>query len=243
VPAAAAITGAAVIAHGGTAPAQEATAAPTPSTAVRIAAYITRQVEAVLATADNYIITTSATSGPGQVTTTYLDPVTGTTRPVISGTGDKAAYWVQARVTGNEDPWRTTCVDYTNHTWRTKDSHSDPLGNDTSNILVLSAQTLPSQIRSALAQGLLRAGAKGTVNGHSAIELTYSGKLAGKADAVRYWVDATTYQLIQIQMPPFTPASTITESWTPKSPTNTTQTDNLQIPADYRQVPASSAFS
>jgi hypothetical protein len=243
VPAAAAITGVVVIAHGGTAPAQEATAAPTPSAAVQTDAYITSQVEAALATADNYIITTSATSGPGQVTTTYLDPVTGTTRSVISGTGDKAAYWVQTRVTGNEDQWRTTYVDYTNHTWWIKDSHSDPLGNDTSNILVLSAQTLPSQIRSALAQGLLRVGAKGTVNGHSAIELTYSGKLAGKADAVRYWVDATTYQPIQIQMPPFTAASTITESWTPKSPTNTTQTDNPQIPAGYRQVPASSAFN
>ena len=122
---------------------------------VQTNAYITSQVEAALATADNYIITTSATSGPGQVTSTYLDPVTGTTRSVISGTGDKAAYWVQTRVTGNEDQWRTTYVDYTNHTWWIKDSHTDPLGNDTSNILVLSAQTLPSQIRSALAQGLL----------------------------------------------------------------------------------------
>jgi hypothetical protein len=85
--------------------------------------------------------------------TTYLDPATGTTRSVVSSTGDQVTYWIQTSVSGNEDQWRTTYVDYTNHTWWTKDSHSAPLGNDTSNVLVLSAQTRPAQISKALAPG------------------------------------------------------------------------------------------
>jgi hypothetical protein len=243
VPVVAVITGVAVIAHGGSTPARKVSAAPSPSATVQTDAYVTHQVEAVLATADSYIITTRATSGPGQVTTTYLDPATGTTRSVVSSAGDKVTYWIQTRVSGNEDQWRTTYVDYTNHTWWTKDSHSAPLGNDTSNILVLSAQTVPAQISKALAQGQLRVGLKGNVNGHAAIELVYAGQLAGKAGAVRYWVDAATYQPIQIELPPFTAASTVTESWLAKTPATAAQTDKPRIPAGFRQVPPSSAFS
>jgi hypothetical protein len=243
VHAAALISGVAVIAHGGSAPTREAGAAASPSVTVQTDAYIARKVEAVLGTADNYIIETSATSNPGQVTTTYLDPVTGTTRSVVSGAGDKAVYWGQTQVSGNENQWRTTYVDYTNHTWWTKSSHSGQLGEDTSNILALSAESLPSQIGQAIARGDLRVAVKGQVNGHAAIELVYAGRLAAKADAVHYWVDATTFQPTQIVSPPFTAASTITESWIPKSPANVAQTDKPQVPAGFRQVPPSKAFN
>jgi hypothetical protein len=54
--------------------------------------------------------------------------------------------------------------------------------------------------------------------GGSETRLVYAGKLAAKADAVHYWVNATTYQPIQLDLPPFTAASTITESWIPKTP-------------------------
>jgi hypothetical protein len=243
VPAVALVAGVAVLAHGGSSPAREVSAAPSPSAAIQTDAYDTRQVEAVLATAGNYIIATSATSDPGQVTTTYLDPVTGTTRSVVSGTGDKVAYWIQTRVSGNEDQWRTTYVNYTNHTWWTKATHSGQLGGDTSNLPVLSAQAPPSQISHALALGELGIGLKGQVNGHAAIELVYAGKLAAKADAVHYWVDATTFQPVRIVLPPFTAASTITESWLPKSPAIVAQTDKPQVPAGFRQVPPSAAFN
>jgi hypothetical protein len=243
IPAAAVITGVAVFAHGGSAPAREVSAAPSPTVTAQTDAYIARQVEAVLATANNYIIKTSATSDPGQITTTYLDPAAGSTRSVVSGAGDKATYWVQTTVSGNEDHWRTTYVDDTNHTWWTKTSHSGQLGDDTSNILALSADSLPSQISQAMTRGDLRVAVKGQVNGHAAIELVYAGRLAAKADAVHYWVDATTYQPIQIVSPPFTAASTITESWVPKSPAIVAQTDKPQVPAGYRQVPPSKAFN
>lgn len=243
VPAVAVISGVAVVAHGGGAPARGVTAAPSPSVTVQTDAYIARQVEAVLGNADKYIIETSATSGPGQVTTTYQDPVTGTTRSVVSGAGASVTYWIQTRVSGNEDQWRTTYVDYTNHTWWTKATHSGRLGDDTSNLPVLSAQTPPAQISRALALGELRIGLKGQVNRHAAIELVYAGKLAAKADAVHYWVDATTFEPVRIVLPPFTAASTITESWRPRSPAIVAQTDKPQVPAGFRQVPASAAFN
>ena len=243
VPAAGVVAGVAVAAHSGTAPTRGATASPAPSGTVRTDAFVTRQVEAVLATADKYIIATSASSGPGQVTTSYLDPVTGTTRSVISGAGDKVTYWIQTHVSGNEDHWRTTYVDYTNRTWWTKTSHSGRLGRDTAGILALSAQTTPSQISKALAIGELRIGLKGKVNGRPAVELVYAGKLAAKANAVHYWVDAATYRPVQIDMPPFTAASTISESWIPKSAANVAQTDKPHVPAGFKQVPPSSAFN
>jgi hypothetical protein len=243
VPAAGIVAGVAIAAHGGTTPTRGASAATTPPVTVRTDAYVARHVEAVLATANRYIIETSASSGPGQVTTTYLDPVTGTTRSVISGAGDKVTYWIQQHVSGNEDHWRTTYVDYTNRTWWTKTSHSGQLGRDTAGIVALSAQTPPSQIRKALATGELRIGRKGQVNGHPAIELVYAGRLAAKADAMRYWVDAATYQPVQIDLPPFTAASTISESWIRKSAVNVAQTDKPHVPAGFRQVPPSSAFN
>jgi hypothetical protein len=243
VPAAAVAAGAVAIAHAGSTPAREVTAAPRPSVTVQTDAYIARRVQAVLATADNYIIETSATSGPGQVTTTYLDPATGSTRSVVSGAGDKAVYWIQTSVSGNEDHWRSIYVDYTNHTWWTKTSHSGQLGSDTSGLLALSADSLPAQISQAIARGDLRVALKGEVNGHPAVELVYGGRLAAKADAVHYWVDATTYQPIRIVMPPFTAASTITESWIPKSAAIVAQTDKPQVPAGFRQVPPSKAFN
>ncbi len=242
VPAVAVISGVAVFAHGGGGSAG-VTAGPSPSATVQTDAYIARQVEAVLGNADKYIIETSATSGPGQLTTTYQDPVTGTTRSVVSGAGDKVTYWIQTRVSGNEDQWRTTYVDYTNHTWWTKATHSGRLGDDTSNLPVLSAQTPPAQISRALALGELRIGLKGQVNRHAAIELVYAGKLAAKADAVHYWVDATTFEPVSIVLPPFTAASTITESWRLKSAANVAQTDKPQVPAGFRQVPPSAAFN
>jgi hypothetical protein len=243
VPAMALIAGVAVAVHGGSTPAREAVAVPSPSATVQTDAYVIRQVEATLASADDYIIVTSASSGPGQVTTTYSDPSTGTGRSVVSGTGDEVTYWIQTHVSGDEDQWRTTYVDYTNHTWWTKASHSGPLGRDTSGLIVLSADSTPAELSKALAIGEVRVGLKAEVNGHADIELVYAGKLAKKAAAVRFWIDAKTYQPVEIVSPPFTAASTITESWIPKSAANVAQTNKPQVPTDFRQVPPSPAFN
>jgi hypothetical protein len=243
VPAMALIAGVAVAVHGGSTPAREAAAVPSPSATVQTDAYVIRQVEATLASADDYIIVTSASSGPGQVTTTYSDPSTGTGRSVVSGTGDEVTYWIQTHVSGDEDQWRTTYVDYTNHTWWTKATHSGPLGQDTSGLIVLSADSTPAELSKALAVGEVRVGLKAEINGHADIELVYAGKLAKKAAAVRFWIDAKTYQPVEIVSPPFTAASTITESWIPKSAANVAQTNKPQVPADFRQVPASPAFN
>src|SRR5207244_12660188 len=113
--------------------------------------------------------------------------------------------------------WQTTNVDYTNRTWWTKNSQSGVLGKATSGDIVLSADASPAQISKALSAGQLRVSVKGKVSGRLAIELVYAGKLAAKASAVHYWVDATTFQPVRIDLPPFTAATTITESWIPKS--------------------------
>ena len=60
---------------------------------------------------------------------------------------------------------------------------------------------------------------------------------------MRYWVDATTFEPVSIVLPPFTAASTITESWRLKSAANVAQTDKPQVPAGFRQVPPSAAFN
>jgi hypothetical protein len=60
---------------------------------------------------------------------------------------------------------------------------------------------------------------------------------------MRYWVDAKTYQPVRIDLPPYTAASTITESWIPKSASNVAQTNKPQIPAGFKQVPPSPGFN
>jgi hypothetical protein len=244
VPVVGVIAGVTVAMHGsGSVPAHEAASVPGSSPAVQTDAYIVHHVEAALGSADHYLIATSATSGPGQITTSYSDLSTGSERSVVSGSGDKVTYWIQTHVSGDRDQWRTTYVDYTNHTWWTKASHSAPLGQDTSGIIVLTADSTPGDLSKALAIGEVGVGLKGEVNGHAAIELVYAGTLAKKAAAVRFWVDAKTYQPVEIVSPPFTSASTIKESWIPKSAANVAQTDKPQVPAGFRQVPPSPKFN
>jgi hypothetical protein len=243
VPVVGVVAGVTVAMHGGSVPSSEASSASGPSRSVRTDAYIIGQVEAALGSADSYLIASRASSGPGQVTTTYEDPSTGTERSVVSGSGDKVTYWVQTHVSGDEDQWRTTYVDYTTHTWWTKASHSSPLVQDTSGLIVLSADSTPGELSKALAAGEVRVGLKGEVDGHPAIELVYAGKLAKKAAAVHFWVDAKTYQPVEIVSPPFISASTIKESWIPKSAANVAQTDKPEIPAGFRPIPPSPAFN
>jgi len=245
VPVVGVVAGVAVAMHGGSSPSNHASSGPGQfrTVPVQTDADIIHHVEAVLGSADGYLIATSATSGPGQVTTTDEDPSTGTERSVVSGSGDKVVYWVQTSVSGDEDHWRTTYIDYTTRTWWTKTSHSGALGQDTSGLIVLSADSTPAELSKALAIGEVGVGLKGEVDGHPAIELEYAGKLAKKASAVHFWVDAKTFQPVEIVFPPFTSASTIKESWIPKSAANVAQTDKPEVPAGFRRVPPSAAFN
>jgi hypothetical protein len=247
VPAAGVIAGLAVAAHGGGTAAPPVTAVAPSVTgsapAVVTDAYVVSHVQAALRGANDFIIVTKATTGPGQVTTTYLDPATGTGRSVASIGGHKVTYWIKTTTSGGRDHWQTTYVDYTSRTWWTKNSQSGKLGKATSGDIVLPADASPDEIIKGLAVGQVRVGVKGKVNGHLAIELIYAGGLAAKAGAVRYWVDATTFQPVRIDLPPFTAATTITEAWIPKSAALVTETNTPQVPAGFRQVPPSPAFN
>src|SRR5436305_2107686 len=82
VPAAAVIAGATVaLPGGGTAAPQGTAGAPTltaSAPAIVTDAYVVSHVQAALRGANDFIIVTTATTGPGQVTTTYEDPATRT---------------------------------------------------------------------------------------------------------------------------------------------------------------------
>ena len=94
VPAVGLVAGVTVALHGGgSVPSHQAASVPGHSATVQTDAYIIHRVEAALGSADHYIIATSATSGPGQVTTTYQDPSTGTGRSVVSGSRAASSSW------------------------------------------------------------------------------------------------------------------------------------------------------
>jgi hypothetical protein len=70
----------------------------------------------------------------------------------------------------------------------------------------------------------------------------YPRRGADRRPALIYWRDAIA-EPVEIVSPPFTSASTIKESWIPKSAANVAQTDKPEVPAGFRQVPPSPEFN
>lgn len=197
-----------------------------------------RHVQAALGGIGNFIVESSAVSNPGQTTTTDEDTATGVQRSTVTGTGDQATYWIKTTVAGDRDIWRYTYVDFTTRTWWTKTSHSGLLGQVAPGAPpALATDTDAAQIRQALQSGQLTLAGRGQVNGHSAIELVYAAKHIAAADQERYWVDARTFQPVQLDLPPFGPATTINETWRPKAPALVRAVNTPQVPAGFRQVP------
>jgi hypothetical protein len=85
--------------------------------------------------------------------------------------------------------------------------------------------------------GLTRPAAAAHARGNSV-----GGVFAAKASAFRYWVDAKTFQPAEMQFPPFTPASTVTVTWLPKTPALVHQTNAPHVPAGCRKVTAPAGF-
>jgi hypothetical protein len=209
---------------------------------IETTAFVLRSAEAALGDVNGFIVKSSVVGAPGQIaTTTYLDPVTGTTRSVSPG---GVAYWTTTKVANDRDYWHTTEISTSSRTWWVKDDHSSRMGHLAPNApLVPSISTSVAQIRQALSEGQFRVARHGVVNGHSAIELVYAGRLSGKADALRYWIDAKTFRPVEMAFPPFSAASTITESWIAKTPALVHQTNTPTIPAGFRKVSAPNWFN
>lgn len=209
---------------------------------VETTAFVVRHAEAALGDVSDFIVESSVPGAPGQVaTTTYLDPVTGTTRSVTPG---GVTYWTTTRVVQDRDFWHTTEVDTAHRTWWVQNAHSSRLSTLAPNApLVPSLDTSVAQIRQALSEGQFRVASRGQVNGHSAIELVYGGALRRKADALHYWVDAKTFRPVELAFPPFDAATSISESWIPRTPALTKQTNTPVVPVGFRRVAAPPSFS
>jgi hypothetical protein len=205
-------------------------------------AYVVSHVEAALRGISHFIVRSAVTGAPGQIaTTTDLDPVTGTTRSVSPG---GVTYWTVTTVAHDRDYWHTVEINSAQRTWWTADAHSRGLGIASSGpVVVPSTGTSVAQIRRALHSGEFVVGRRGHVNGHDAIELVLGGKFAAKRDAFRYWVDAVTFQPVEMQFPPFTAASTITVNWIQKTPALVKQTNTPHVPSGYRKVAAPHWFN
>jgi len=203
---------------------------------------VLRSAEAALADVNGFIVKSSVPAAPGQIaTTTYLDPVTGTTRSVSPG---GVSYWTTTRVANDRDYWHTTEINTSSRTWWVKDDHSSRMGQLAPNApLVPSISTSVAQIRTALSAGQFRVARHGVVNGHSAIELVYAGVLGRKGDALHFWIDAKTFRPVELAFPPFSAASTITETWIAKTPTLVHETNTPTVPAGFRKVTAPSWFN
>jgi hypothetical protein len=193
----------------------------------------TRQIEAALATVNDFIVR-STTRSAGVTTTTWTNPVTQATRTTTSGPAGRATYWTQTTVAGDRDHWHTVYVDYAHQTWWVKDDQSGRLGHVAPGSWIsVSTDTPVADIRQAIRLGELAIAGHGTVAGRPAIELEYTH---GKAAALSYWVDARTYRPVLMTFPPAGPATTIHIGWTPRTPALVTAVGQAHVPAGFRHV-------
>ncbi|HEX3922421.1 MAG TPA: hypothetical protein VHY31_09055 [Streptosporangiaceae bacterium] len=237
VTAAGAAASLAIILAGPGAPSHPAAAAGRHAT-IETTSFVLRSAEAALADVNGFIVKSSVIGAPGQIaTTTYLDPVTGTTRSVSPG---GVTYWTATTVKNDRDYWHTTEINTSSRTWWVMNDHSSGrLGQLAPNApLVPSISTSVAQIRTALSEGQFRVAHHGVVNGRRAIELVYAGALGRKGDALHFWIDAKTFRPVALVFPPFSAASTITESWVAKTPALAKQTNTPHIPSGFRKVTA-----
>jgi hypothetical protein len=234
LPAVALAVGAAVVISGsGGAPAAPAAAARAAAPAITVA-YVARHVQAALSNINDYIVESTSGSAAGQTTRADEDTATGVERDTVSGSGDQATYWIKTTVAGSRDVWHYTYVDFTARTWWTKTSRSGILGHVAPGAPpALATDTDAAQIQQAFRSGQLTIAGRGQVNGHTAIELVYAKRPA----AERYWVDARTFQPVQLDFPPFGPATAINETWLPKTPALVHAVNTPRVPAGFRQVP------
>jgi hypothetical protein len=204
---------------------------------IETTSFVLRSAEAALADVNGYIVESSVPAAPGQIaTTTYLDPVTGTTRSVSPG---GVSYWTTTTVRNDRDYWHTTEINTSSRTWWVMNDHSSRLGTLAPNApLVPSISTSVAQIRTALSEGQFRVARHGVVNGHRAIELVYAGALGRKGDALHFWIDAKTFRPVEMAFPPFSAASTITEAWIAKTSALVKETNTPHIPSGFHKVTA-----
>ncbi len=205
--------------------------------AVETAAYVAKQVEAVLAHEDHYIIRETTNSYPGGTYTSWTDPRTGSAYAVQGAGSRKVLSWNSAYFVKRVLHWSTTQVNYSTRTWFVSVIHAagpvqGPLpkpadGGDVS----------PAQLRKWLTDGTMRVVGHGHVNGHQATALR--AQLA--IGTLKIWVDSRTFQPVrEISSLGAGRRHTLVfdEVWVPRTSHLVSLANHPQIPAGFTRVPA-----
>ena len=204
---------------------------------VETAAYVVKQVEAVLANENQYISREVTNSYQGGTYTSWTDPRTGSAY-AVQGTGPaKVLSWNSAYFVHRVLHWRTTEADYSTHIWFVSVIHAaGPVQGPLSKPADGGTLT-PAELKKWLAEGTMRVVGHGYVNGHHAIELRAR---LGIITAI-FWVDAQTFLPVR-EIKEFggglRGALVFNDSWIPRTAALVNIANHPQIPAGFTQVPA-----
>jgi hypothetical protein len=198
---------------------------------VLTAAYVTKQVEAALGQADQYIVQTTRQM-PGASDVTWSDPATGNERQLLKSAGDTTYQWFQPYKVGSYQHWKITVADMGDRTWYSDTVQaSAPMQQEpSSSAVALSPFTSPAQFKEALSSGQVTIAGKGIVNGQAAVDL----RLTEKNTQLNYWVNGQTYRPVEM----VDGKAVIGIAWLPRTKSFVTQANTPQIPAGFRRVSA-----
>jgi hypothetical protein len=210
--------------HGSTAP-----AATTPKAVT--AAYVVTQAKAALSQADQDIVQIEIRLGDYGSNITLADPETGNSWQMAKSPGGTFFQWYQPYKAGSLD-LKVTFVDMSDQDWWTGNVREvKPGSQGSSSAFEPSPFSTPQQIRQALSNGAAEIAGKGRVNGHEAIDL----RVTAQGTTLNYWVDATTYQPVQMD---FSAGGKISIAWLPRTESLVNQVNTVHIPAGFRHVSA-----
>ena len=217
------------------------TSASTTAPKVETVAYVVQQATAALGNETNFIIQED-TVNSGDSYTLWTDPQTGNTY-LLEGTGaSKQESWGSTYVVNNVLHWKTTDLNYGNHTWSVLvQSAGGPMEGSAPSAPYGGAGGTAAEIKQLLAGGHLTIIGHGESGGHQVTKLQ-SPWAAGYR---QIWVDSTTFQPVHIILADFANRPgplqnkqiVIDESWTPRSADMVSLTNTPRIPAGFTQVP------
>ncbi|MFI5064792.1 MAG: hypothetical protein ACHP9Z_12555 [Streptosporangiales bacterium] len=201
------------------------------------AAYVVKQVEAVLANENQYISREVTNSYQGGTYTSWTDPRTGSAY-AVQGTGSaKVLSWNSAYFVHRVLHWRTTEADYSTRTWFVSVIHAagpvqGPLTKPADG-----GTLTPAELKRWLAAGTMRVVGHGYVNGHHAIELRARLGIITQI----FWVDAQTFLPVR-EIKEFGRGLggdlVFNDSWIPRTAALVNIANHPQIPAGFTRVPA-----
>jgi hypothetical protein len=214
------------------------------------AAYVTSHVEAALGHTSGSIVQTTFQPAPGDVTTTWLDPVSEDSRQVTSGPDGQVITWTQTATTeaGRTVRLQTTVDERTRTWWTTDLPVTGPVARAPAVTAVPPATAVPAAsaaaaapaaaspalIMQALEQGQVTVTGQQQVDGKTAVVLRL---IAAKAMA-QLWVDRVTYRPVRIVFGAGAGRFVLNVAWAPRTTAVLSTLSTPRVPADYAHVTA-----